>query len=92
MAPRRGTDELFHPLIVTVSDVIVDGFDILAALGAQQTAEVMPGMPDTVHALLDEMSRVALAEFHERRGNVPEWIRVMVIFLRRRGAPNAAVG
>ena len=66
MAPGRGTDELFHPLIVTIGDVIVDGFDVLAALGPQQAAEVMPGMPDTVHTLLDEMPRVALAEFHER--------------------------
>jgi hypothetical protein len=30
----------------------------------------MPGMPDTVHALLDEMPRVALAEFHKTSGDL----------------------
>src|SRR5690606_19537837 len=63
--PRRRADELLHALIVAVDDIVLDGFDVLAPLGAHQAREVTAGVMDAVHPLLDEVRGVAVAELHE---------------------------
>lgn len=66
MAPGRGADELLHALIIAVGDIILDSFDVLTSLRAQQAGEIITGMTDTVAALSDEMPFVFFAEAHER--------------------------
>ena len=57
---------MLHALIIAVSDIVLDGFDVLASLRAQQAGEIIASMTDTVAALADEMPFVFFAEAHER--------------------------
>lgn len=73
MFPWRGADKLLHPLVVAVFDIVLNRFDVLAALLTKQAREVMAGMVNAVHALPNEVVTILIAELHEVSGHEPQW-------------------
>lgn len=69
---------MLHALIVAADDVILDGFDVLAPLGAHQAGDVVARVLNAVAALADEMVVISSAEFHEPGRYSAQ--RVVVIF------------
>jgi len=65
MAPRGRADELLHALIVAALYIVFDGFDVLAALGSDQPAEIMAGVNRAVTALPDEVTAVSVTKVHK---------------------------
>ena len=63
--PRRGADELFHPLIIAAGDVVLDRFDVFAPLGPEQSAQIVPGMTDAVTPLANKVPAELVAKLHK---------------------------